>query len=119
MSDLFISRLTATLATDAQLQAQLSAGAMIINDWVIEMTEIPGGHRLTARRGSDVQTMDIMDGAGAGGTPIIETDETLSFVDGVLSVNTSKEPEPDNTLPITSAAVYTSVGNINALLETI
>lgn len=27
--------------------------------------------------------------------------------------------EEDNTLPITSAAVYTEVGNINALLETI
>lgn len=27
--------------------------------------------------------------------------------------------EQDNTLPITSAAVYTEVGNINALLESI
>lgn len=48
-----------------------------------------------------------------------ETDETLSLIDGVLSVNTSKEPDPDNTLPITSAAVQTAVGNINSLLETI
>lgn len=28
-------------------------------------------------------------------------------------------PEEDNTRPITAAAVYTTVGNINALLETI
>lgn len=48
-----------------------------------------------------------------------ETDETLTLEDGVLSVNTAKTVEQDNTLPITSAAVYTEVGNINALLATI
>ena len=47
------------------------------------------------------------------------TDETLSFTNGKLSVNTAKEPDPDNTLPITSAAVATTVGNIEILLETI
>lgn len=44
---------------------------------------------------------------------------TLKTVNGVLDVNTSTAVEQDNTLPITSAAVYTEVGNINALLETI
>ena len=48
-----------------------------------------------------------------------ETDETLTLENGILSVNRAEEPEPDNTLPITSAAVYVTVGNINALLETI
>lgn len=38
---------------------------------------------------------------------------------GVLSVITADEVEHDNTRPITSAAVYTEVGNINALLATI
>lgn len=47
------------------------------------------------------------------------TDETLTLKDGVLSVNTAQEPDPDNTLPITSAAVYTTVGNIEVLLQTI
>ena len=47
------------------------------------------------------------------------TDETLSLKDGVLSVKTAQEPEPDNTLPITSAAVYTAVGNIEIILQTI
>lgn len=46
-------------------------------------------------------------------------DETLSLKDGVLSVNTAQEPDPDNTLPITSAAVATTVGNIEILLKTI
>lgn len=44
---------------------------------------------------------------------------TLKVTSGVLDVNTSTEVEQDNTLPITSAAVYTEVGNINALLGTI
>ena len=49
-----------------------------------------------------------------------EVDEkTLKFEDGVLSVNTTDRVEEDNTQPVTSAAVYTEVGNINALLETI
>ena len=36
-----------------------------------------------------------------------------------LSVDTVSSVEQDNTLPITSAAVYAEVGNINALLGTI
>ncbi len=38
---------------------------------------------------------------------------------GKLSVQVAGEPEPDNTLPITAAAVHTSVGNIEILLKTI
>lgn len=38
---------------------------------------------------------------------------------GVLSVTKANVVEQDNTHPITSAAVYTEVGNINALLQTI
>lgn len=47
------------------------------------------------------------------------TDETLTLKDGVLSVNRAFEVEQDNTLPITSAAVYTEIGNIDVLLQTI
>lgn len=36
-----------------------------------------------------------------------------------LSVDTSDEVAEDDTRPITSAAVYVEVGNINALLQTI
>jgi hypothetical protein len=39
--------------------------------------------------------------------------------DNVLNVRTTDKMETDNTLPITSAGVYTVVGNINALLKTI
>lgn len=49
----------------------------------------------------------------------IKTDETLSNENGVLSVNRAHEPDPDNTLPITAAAVASTVGNIEILLQTI
>ena len=39
--------------------------------------------------------------------------------DGVLSVQKANAVEQNNTRPITAAAVYTEVGNINALLQTI
>ena len=55
----------------------------------------------------------------SGGGISFTTDETLTLKDGILSVNTAKEPDPDNTLPITSAAVANTVGNIETLLKTI
>ena len=47
------------------------------------------------------------------------TNHTLSLENGILSVNTTNRMEQDNTLPITSAAVYATVGNIEVLLKTI
>lgn len=38
---------------------------------------------------------------------------------GVLSVTKANSVEEDNTHPITAAAVFVEVGNINVLLETI
>ena len=47
---------------------------------------------------------------------LLTTDKTLTLTnDGVLSVNTTNNTESDNTLPITSAGVYMTVGNIEAL----
>jgi hypothetical protein len=56
---------------------------------------------------------------GSGGNVDFKIDETLTFKDGFLSVNTTDNMEQDNTLPITSAGVYATVGNIEALLKTI
>ncbi|MDO5323444.1 MAG: hypothetical protein Q4G06_05445 [Clostridia bacterium] len=47
----------------ASLSGALSTGSVIVNDYTITMQGIDGGHRLTITRGSDVQTMDLMDGA--------------------------------------------------------
>ena len=49
----------------------------------------------------------------------LKTDETLIFKDGLLSVNTTVEMAQDNTLPMSSAGVYATVGNISQLLKTI
>ena len=43
----------------------------------------------------------------------------LKLENGILSVNTTSKMEQDNTLPITSAGVFATVGNIEALLKTI
>ena len=58
-------------------------------------------------------------GGGNGGDFSFELDETLFLRNGVLGVNTAHEPDPDNTLPITSAAVAQTVGNIEVILKTI
>lgn len=58
-------------------------------------------------------------GGSGGGGVAFTTDETLSLKNGVLKVNTADAPEEDNTLPITAAAVHTSIGNIDVLLQTI
>jgi hypothetical protein len=44
---------------------------------------------------------------------------TLKLENNILSVNTTNAMEQDNTQPITSAGVYATVGNIEALLQTI
>lgn len=43
----------------------------------------------------------------------------LKVEEGTLMVDAAEAVEADNTKPITSAAVHTEVGNINALLATI
>ena len=57
---------------------------------------------------------------GGGGTAYtIGHGLKLDAETNTLSVDTADKMEQDNTLPITSAAVYVEVGNINALLKTI
>ena len=80
-------------------------------------------HSLLSERGSPDQhpisaitgLEEALRNAGTG----FKTDETLTLENGVLSVNTATEAEEDNTLPITSAAVAATVGNIEILLKTI
>ena len=157
--------MNARLSATQSLSGSIGAGGVGVNDYQIQTEAIEGGHRLTITRGSEVQTMDVLDGVGitgiektasvgmtdvytitltdgssyeftvtngsGGGSAdvpiasetvagIIRVGENLRIgVDGVLSVDTAAAVEQDNTRPITAAAVYTEVGNINALLETI
>ena len=56
---------------------------------------------------------------GEGGFPY-QLGSSLKVVGvNTLEVNTADAPAADNTLPITAAAVHTTVGNIDALLQTI
>lgn len=153
----------------ASLSGALSAGSVVVNDYTISIAPIDGGHRLTITRGSEVQTLDIMDGVDGVGISGIEKTESIGNVDvytitmtdgsnytftvtngsggggstdvpiasdavagiirvgenlkidenGVLSVDTATAVEEDNTRPVTSAAVQTTVGNIEILLKTI
>lgn len=74
----------------------------------------------TAKSGSTQETSGGS-GSGGGGSVGVDftVDETLTLENGILSVNTTDNVEADNTLPITSAGVNITVGNINTLLETI
>lgn len=58
-------------------------------------------------------------GGGSGGGTFFMPGNALELKEGKLNVVTTNDAESDNTLPITSAGVYTVVGNINALLKTI
>ena len=58
-------------------------------------------------------------GGSGGGGYTIRDGLKLDAATNTLSVDTAAAVEKDNTKPVTSAAVYTEVGNINALLATI
>ena len=153
------------MARTNKLKVLLSVGSVVLGDYLLTTEIIDGGYRLTITRGSDVQTLDIMDGvgiagiektasvgltdvytialtdgssyeftvtngSGGGGADVPIASETVAGIvrvgenlrisaDGTLSVDTAAAVEQDNTRPVTAAAVYTEVGNINALLETI
>ena len=59
-------------------------------------------------------------GGGGGSGYITDVSEDFDVSDaGRLSLTKAEQVQADNTHPITAAAVYVEVGNINALLGTI
>lgn len=58
-------------------------------------------------------------GGGGGGVNFTPGNALELTEDGVLNVKTAPSPEPNNTLPITSAGVAATVGNIEIILQTI
>lgn len=76
-----------------------------------------GLHKLTVDDDGNV----LVDGKKIGGSGgyTIGDGLKLDAATNTLSVDTAMAVEKDNTKPVTSAAVYTEVGNINALLATI
>ena len=74
----------------------------------------------TVDKSSLVAAINEVRRTGGGGTAYtIGHGLKLDAETNTLSVDTADKMEQDNTLPITSAAVYVEVGNINALLKTI
>ena len=75
----------------------------------------------TYNKGNLVAAINEARGSGGsgGGGYTIGDGLKLDAATNTLSVDTAAAVEKDNTKPVTSAAVYTEVGNINALLATI
>ena len=74
----------------------------------------------TEDKSSLVAAINEVRQTGGGGTAYtIGHGLKLDAKTNTLSVDTADKMEQDNTLPITSAAVYVEVGNKNALLKTI
>ena len=91
-----------------------------IDEYTITMTD-GSSYTFTVTNGS---------GGSGGGADVPIASETVAGIvrvgenlkisaDGVLSVDTATAVEEDNTRPVTSAAVQTTVGNIEILLKTI
>ena len=74
------------------------------------MTELQGSMRaggaLTGRLG----------GSSGGGAVPYKIGAGLKVVENELMVDTANAVEQDNTRPVTSAAVFVEIGNIEALL---
>ena len=99
-----------------------------------EAVTLPPNSQATAEYADGVLTIGVprgADGGGGGGGVdlypatkyslggIIVGDDLAVTSTGLLSVVKANRVEQDNTHPITAAAVYTEVGNINTLLQTI
>lgn len=100
-----------------------------------EAVTLPPNSQATAEYADGVLTIGVprgADGGGGGGGGVdlypatkyslggIIVGEDLQVTStGLLSVVKANRVEQDNTHPITAAAVFTEVGNINALLQTI
>lgn len=99
-----------------------------------EAVTLPPGSQAMAEYADGVLTIGVprgADGGGGGGGVdlypatkyslggIIVGEDLQVTSTGLLSVVKANAVEQDNTHPITAAAVFTEVGNINALLQTI
>ena len=78
----------------------IGAGKAILNDYTLGVEDIDGGHRLTITRGSEVQTMDVLDGKngadGKDGAPGADGRDGIDGKDGAPgAVQTVNGEAPD------------------------
>lgn len=76
-----------TLFNAAKINGSIGASTLVLNDYRLTISDIEGGHRLTVERGGEVQTMDVMDGAGGtgGDCGCTETDSLLILAETAIA----------------------------------
>lgn len=74
--------------------------------------------RISGRLSGAAPLIGRVTGGGSGGV-MWQVGDGLKLEGGVLSVDTADAVEQDNTRPVTSAAVYTQLGNVEALLASV
>lgn len=97
-----------------------SAGGTSFYDKLIGKPQINGVELIGNKTSEDLGLQSINKYASVEESGTIKVGNNLSIDDqGFLSVDTTNNAEEDNTKPMTSAGVYTQLGNINILLEKI
>ena len=92
--------MNARLNAAQALSGDIGAGSVVVNDYQIQADAIDGGHRLTITRGSEVQTMDVLDGKngadGKDGSPGADGRDGIDGKDGAPgAVQTVNGEAPD------------------------
>lgn len=88
---------------------------------MVEVTEIDGGHQVTITDVNGPKSFDVMDGVGgsSGSGTAYKFGHGLKTEGNTVFVNMASDDNPDKTLPISAAAVDSTVGNIEILLKII
>lgn len=61
------AKIPGIITAGTKIQGAVTTGQMVVNDWVITMQQTAEGGIITARRGTDVQTLTLKHGGGSGG----------------------------------------------------
>lgn len=84
-----------------------------------EITVVEKPYEEIATLEQESQEIVTLENAGSGTGIAYKAGDNIKIENNVISVITTNNVEQNNTKPITSAGVYTTVGNINELLKTI
>ena len=110
--------------TDMTISQGMECGDIIVNKYPDVITYLLAdmgnlADLTTEDKSSLVAAINEVRRTGSGTAYTIGHGLKLDAETNTLSVDMADKIEQDNTLPITAAAVYAEVGNINALLKTI
>lgn len=84
-----------------------------------EVTIIEKPYEEIATLEQESQEIVTLENVGSGTGIAYKAGDNIKIENNVISVITTNDVEQNNTKPITSAGVYTTVGNINELLKKI